>query len=75
MSLIDDARAARAAGMTYGQYIATRTTRQKERRTKPPKKPCLACGKPLPKNKSKYCCPECEHMYRKMAANMGQEPE
>lgn len=56
MGLIDDAKAARDAHMTYGQYMNQKGA------SVPPiysKRNCVNCGAPLLGRRAKYCSGEC----------------
>lgn len=61
MSLIDDAKAAKKAGLTYGQYMVTK-------KSDPPKpkekKVCANCGDPLVGGRLRFCCNECRAAFR-----------
>jgi uncharacterized protein (DUF2147 family) len=56
MGLIEDAKAAADAKMSYGEY----KMRQGFVAAKPiGKKVCAKCGKPLMPHQYKYCCAKC----------------
>lgn len=58
MSLIEDAKAARKAGMTYGQYMVTK--KPSPRKPKPDtRKFCANCGDILTGGRVRFCCNEC----------------
>lgn len=59
MSLIEDAKAARKAGMTYGQYMVTKKPSDRPRKTKQEKNICLNCGGSLPPDNRKFCSMLC----------------
>lgn len=58
MGLIEDARAARNAGLTYGQYMT-------KKEFVPPKKEegptCIICGFPLVGKQVYYCSDRCRY--------------
>lgn len=56
MSLIEDAAAAHAAGMTYGQYMSNRPAAPVQRRIG---KRCANCGGPLLGKQLRFCSNEC----------------
>lgn len=56
MSLIEDAKAAKKAGMTYGQYMMTKPFESYKR---PSGRKCANCGGVLYGNQQKYCSAEC----------------
>lgn len=68
MGLIEDAAAARKAGVSYGQYKVEHPF------TRRPKKPakktlhCLYCGELLTGNQTKFCCVECSNKWWKEKA-------
>ena len=55
MSLIDDAAAARKAGLTYGQYILTKPPVPLPQRPIGNGHYCVRCGWPLEGKQRKYC--------------------
>lgn len=62
MSLIDDAKAAHAAGLSYGQYMTTKAA--PEKKEPKPKKVCANCGDPLVGGRIRFCCNECRAAFR-----------
>ena len=58
MSLIEDAKAAKAAGMTYGQYMIGRPFTPYKR---PSGKRCINCGGVLYGNQHRFCSAECRN--------------
>lgn len=69
MSLIEDAKAAKAAGLSYGQYMQQRQHREYVRFYG---KKCLNCGTPLVGSKQKYCSKECREDMRWKISNGGK---
>lgn len=57
MSLVEDAKAAHDAGMTYGQYMITKPFKPYKRT---PGKKCMNCGGVLTGAQHKFCCKECK---------------
>lgn len=58
MSLIDDARAAHKAGLSYGQYMTIKKTSKKKPEPEP-KRFCKGCGGTLTGKQKTFCCNEC----------------
>lgn len=58
MSLIDDARAAHKAGLSYGQYMTIKKPDNKEAEIAP-LRVCEYCGAPLPRDRKKFCTQGC----------------
>ena len=65
MSLMDDAKAAREAGMTYGQYMTLRPFHP-YKKTIGPK--CINCGCALIGKQSRFCSRECRDQMRAKTA-------
>lgn len=61
MSLVEDAKAARKANMTYGQYMATKPYKP---RFIPEKRFCLWCGVELFDQKDQFCNCFCRKNHR-----------
>lgn len=61
MGLIEDAAAARAAGMTYGQYMAGKPVKPYVKDTK---RRCINCGAELSGMQMKYCGLKCRERMR-----------
>ena len=61
MSLIEDAAAAHAAGMTYGQYMANRPPVPLKRKIGPR---CANCGGPLLGKRLRFCSDECNYEFQ-----------
>jgi hypothetical protein len=56
MSLIEDAKAAKEAGVSYGEYMLQRKFVPYE---KPTGRRCEICGGILTRYQKKFCCKEC----------------
>ena len=69
MSLIEDAKAAKAAGLSYGQYMINKEQRKFVRISG---KRCLNCGCRLSGAKLKYCSKECREDMRWKISNGGK---
>lgn len=58
MSLIEDAKAAQEAGLTYGQYMMVK--KPASPKPKPDtRKYCANCGDVLTGGRVRFCCSEC----------------
>ena len=69
MSLIEDAKAAKAAGLSYGQYMMNKEQHQFVRFHD---KRCINCGNRLTGAKLKYCSKHCADQMKKKTANGGK---
>lgn len=56
MSLIEDAKAAKASGLSYGQYMMNKPFEPYKRHVG---KKCANCGGVLYGGQQKFCCREC----------------
>ena len=69
MSLIEDAKAAKKAGLSYGQYMLSKEQRQFVRIRG---NRCLNCGNILTGAKMKYCSKHCADQMKKKTLNGGK---
>ena len=69
MGLAEDAKAARDAGMTYGQYMLTKKTAPWTFQKGPR---CLHCGKPIPPRRRDYCSDACVRERRLIRRRAGE---
>jgi hypothetical protein len=67
MSLVEDAVAAKKAGMTYGQYMSQKAFVPYKRVSG---KKCIVCGSPLVGKQMNWCSKECRDI-RKMWISRG----
>lgn len=78
MTLEEKAAAAKALGLSYGQYIAKYNLESTRARSEPVKAPagaykvCQICGKRLTGHRSKVCSIECEYEHRKRKRAAGE---